>query len=95
MQFQQINQIDNKELISICHCLDCGGGINKKILISKREYIQINSKSKRFPASPQLSIQPQHVRPSNRDLSLFGSPAHYNISQYNFYVINIPNRLFR
>ncbi|CAD8042954.1 unnamed protein product [Paramecium primaurelia] len=72
--------------MSSCQCLDCGGRINKKILISKKELndpIQSNSKL-RFPISPQLSIQPQYVRPSNRDLSLVGSPSHFSIILFLF-----------
>ncbi|CAD8060882.1 unnamed protein product [Paramecium sonneborni] len=84
--FQLINQFDNQQLISSCECLDCGGKVKKKIIICKKELIespQSNIKSK-FPASPQLSIQPQNMRPSNRDLSLIGSSAHLSIIFYLF-----------
>ncbi|CAD8052902.1 unnamed protein product [Paramecium sonneborni] len=95
--FQIINQFDNQQLISSCECLDCGGKVKKKILICKKELLdspQSNTKT-RFPASPQLSIQPQNMRPSNRDLSLIGSSAHFSMILINFYVKSILNSPFK
>ncbi|CAK73087.1 unnamed protein product (macronuclear) [Paramecium tetraurelia] len=95
--FQQTHYFDNKELNQSCHCNECGGKVKKKILICNRELrdYQFSAMKLRYPASPKLSIQPQTVRPSNKDLSLIGSSAHFSIILINFYVTNIRNKSFR